>query len=83
MSAVALTDFNTSMGSAISDKDGLRAFVDTLDLTTGLVKRLMRLHWIWLHLLSISVMPRHGWQNHANCKAQLVAMDDVSDDDSQ
>ena len=40
----------------------------------------MRLHWIWLHLLSISVMPRHGWQRSRKLQsARLVAMDDVSD----
>lgn len=80
MSSGALTDFNTSMGSAISDKDGLRAFVDTLDLTTeagqaayaaalDLAPSLVDLGNAQARLAEIT----------QTAKRELVAMDDVSD----
>lgn len=80
MSNGALIDFNSSMGSAISDKDGLRAFVDALDLTTqagqeayaaalDLAPSLVDLGTAQERLAEITQV----------AKRELVAMDDVSD----
>lgn len=80
MSNGALIDFNSSMGSAISDKDGLRAFVDALDLTTeaGQAAYAAALD-LAPSLVDLGAAQARLAEITQTAKRELVAMDDVSD----
>ena len=78
--SAALADFNSSMGTSIYDRGGLREFVDALDLTTqaGQEAYAAALN-LAPSLVDLGAAQARLAEITQTAKRELVAMDDVSD----